>query len=389
MPLCCMICFIGHWGLSAMSKAGEREKIIIRTSVIGILANVFLAAFKTAVGLLSHSIAIVLDAVNNLSDAFSSLITIIGTKLAGKPADRKHPYGHGRVEYMSALIISVIVLYAGITSFIESVKKIITPETPDYSTVTLVIVAVAVVVKFFLGRYVKSVGEKVDSDSLINSGEDARLDAVISASTLAAAILYMTMHISVEAWLGALISIVIIKAGVEMLGDTHSRILGQRAESELTREIKKTVCSVEGVRGAYDLILHDYGPDQTLATVHMEVPDTYTADKIDAMTREIQKRVFEQHHVIMTAVGVYSVNTKNDAVQQMRQKIRETIMSHDHVLQMHGFFADPEKKTIRCDVVIDFMEEDMQGLFRTIKEAVQQLYPDYHVQMTLDTDVSD
>ncbi|MBR3359221.1 MAG: cation transporter [Solobacterium sp.] len=371
------------------AKKPNREAIIIRTSIIGILANVFLAAFKTAVGLLSHSIAIVLDAVNNLSDAFSSLVTIIGTKLAGKPADRKHPYGHGRVEYMSALVIAVIVLYAGVTSFVESVKKIIHPALPDYSTVTLVIVAAAVVVKFFLGRYVKKVGQEVDSDSLVNSGEDARLDAVISASTLAAAVLYMTMNISVEAWLGALISLVIIKAGVEMLGETHSRILGQRAEGEVTREIKETVCSVPGVLGAYDLILHDYGPDRTLASVHIEVPDTYTADRIDAMTREIQHKVMEQNHVIITAVGVYSVNTKDDAVQQMYQNIRDTVMAHDHVMQIHGFFADPEKKTIRFDVVIDFMEEDMHGLFDTVRKEVQELYPDYQLHMTLDTDVSD
>ena len=371
------------------TKKPNREAVIIRTSVIGILANVLLVAFKTAVGLLSHSIAIVLDAVNNLTDAFSSVVTIIGAKLAGKPADRKHPYGHGRVEYMSALVIAVIVLYAGITSFAESVKKIIYPELPDYSTVTLVIVTAAVVVKFFLGRYVKKIGEEVDSDSLVNSGEDARLDAVISASTLAAAILYMTMHISIEAWLGALISLVIIKAGVEMLGETHSRILGQRAEGEVTREIKETVCSVPGVLGAYDLILHDYGPDRTLASVHIEVPDTYTADRIDSMTREIQHKVMEQNHVIITAVGIYSVNTKDDTVQRMYQNIRDTVMAHDHVMQIHGFFADPEKKTIRFDVVIDFMEEDMRGLFDTVRREVQEMYPEYEIHMTLDTDVSD
>ncbi len=161
----------------------SREKTIIRTSVIGIIANVFLSAFKAVIGVLTNSIAIVLDAVNNISDAGSSLITIVGTKLAGKAPDKKHPFGHGRVEYLSAMIISVIVLYAGLTSLTESVKQIIHPETPDYSTVSLIIVGVAVIVKIVLGRYVKSVGVKVKSDSLINSGEDARLDAVICASS--------------------------------------------------------------------------------------------------------------------------------------------------------------------------------------------------------------
>ena len=132
----------------------SREKTIIRTSIIGIIANVFLAAFKAVIGIMTHSIAIVLDAVNNISDAGSSLITIVGTKLAGKEPDKKHPFGYGRIEYLSAMIISVIVLYAGITSFVESVKQIIHPETPEYNTVSLIIVAVAVVVKILLGRYV-------------------------------------------------------------------------------------------------------------------------------------------------------------------------------------------------------------------------------------------
>ena len=198
----------------------SREKTIVRTSIIGITANVFLAAFKAVIGLLTKSIAIVLDAVNNISDAGSSLITIIGTKLAGREPDKKHPFGYGRIEYLSAMIISMIVLYAGVTSFIESVKQIFDPQTPEYNTVSLIIVAVAVVVKIILGRYVKSVGEKVNSDSLVNSGEDATLDSVISASTLVAAAVFLLSGISLEAWLGAVISAVIIKSGVEMLRDT-------------------------------------------------------------------------------------------------------------------------------------------------------------------------
>ena len=218
----------------------SREKTIVKTSVIGILANVFLAAFKAFVGFTSNSIAIVMDAVNNLSDAASSVITIVGTKLAGKEADRKHPFGYGRIEYISAMGISFLVLYAGITAFIESVKKIISPETPDYSFASIAIVTVAVLVKIILGRYVKAVGERLNSDSLINSGEDATLDSVISASTLVAALLYLFFNISLEAWLGALIAVVIIKSGIEMLSDTLSKILGERADAALSLRILST-----------------------------------------------------------------------------------------------------------------------------------------------------
>ena len=245
-----------------MAKEVSRDKIIIRTSIIGILANIFLAAFKAGVGILSHSIAIVLDAVNNLSDAMSSVITIVGTKLAGKQPDKKHPLGYGRIEYLSATIISLIVLYAGITSFVESIKKILQPEKADYGTITLVIVAVAVVVKLILGRYVKGIGEEVKSDSLIASGSDAMLDSIISASTLVAALIYLGTGISLEAWLGALISVIIMKSGFEMLRGTISQILGERVSGKFTKEIKATICTLPNISGAYDLILHNYGPDR-------------------------------------------------------------------------------------------------------------------------------
>ena len=154
----------------------KRERTIVRTSIIGIIANVFLATFKAIVGLLSHSIAITLDSVNNMSDVASSLITIIGTKLAKKQPDRKHPWGHGRAEYLSSMIIAVIILYAGITSFVESIKKIIHPETPDYSTAAIVIVSVAIIVKVILGTFVQKTGRRVNSDSLVNSGRPYGLD---------------------------------------------------------------------------------------------------------------------------------------------------------------------------------------------------------------------
>lgn len=367
----------------------DREKIIVRTSIIGIAANVFLAAFKAFVGIFSNSIAVVLDAVNNLSDALSSVITILGTKLASKPADKKHPYGYGRIEYLSAMIISVIVLYAGITSFVESVRKILAPETPEYSTLSLIVIAAGVIVKILLGTYVKNVGKQVNSDSLVNSGEDARLDSVISASTLVAALIYMFVHVSLEAWLGAIISLVIIRSGVEMLRDTLSRILGERAESDMTKEIKRTVCSVDGAIGAYDLILNDYGPDRMMGSVHVEVPDYFTADRLDEMTREIEDRVFEKHNVILTAVGFYSHNTKDDEAARIREKIRDIVMNHEHVLQMHGFYVDLERKTIRFDAVIDFMAEDRNALYAQILQEVQTAYPDYALQIQMDSDISD
>lgn len=373
-------------GENIVQESARRDKIIIRTSIIGILANVFLSAFKLVVGLISSSIAIVLDAVNNISDAASSLITIIGTKLAGKEPDKKHPFGYGRIEYLSAMIISLLVLYAGITSLTESVKKIIDPATPDYSAAALIIVAVAVLVKILLGRYVKSTGEKVNSDSLINSGTDATLDSVISASTLLAAIIFIVSGVSLEAWLGAVISIVIIKSGIEMLRDTLSKILGERADAELARRIKETVLSFPGVSGAYDLVLNNYGPDTYNGSIHIEVPDTWSAADLDEMLRAISVKVYQEHHVILTAIGVYSVNTKNDEAARMEKQIRERVMSHEHVLEMHGFYVNETKKTIRLDVVISFDAKDRGAVFSAVSDEIREMYPDYELQLALDTD---
>ena len=364
----------------------SREKTIVRTSITGIIANVFLAAFKAVIGLLSNSIAIVLDAVNNISDAGSSLITIVGTKLAARKPDKKHPFGYGRIEYLSAMVISVIVLYAGITSFVESVKQIIHPETPDYSAVSLIIVAVAVVVKILLGRYVKATGEKVNSDSLINSGKDAMLDSVISASTLVAAGIFLMFHISLEAWLGAVISIVIIKSGVEMLRDTISQILGEPNDPDLVNRIKQTVKQFPEVQGAYDLVLHNYGPDTWNGSIHVEVPDTYTADQLDRLIRNIQSEVFKEHRVILTAIGVYSVNTKDEENIRIREKVREIALSHEHVRQIHGFYLDQDEKTMRFDVVISFNAGDRREVYTEVVADVQQAFPDYQLQIAMDTD---
>lgn len=368
---------------------GSREKTIIKTSIIGIIANVFLAGFKAVIGVLTHSIAIVLDAVNNISDAGSSLITIVGTKLAGREPDKKHPFGYGRIEYLSAMIISVIVLYAGITSLVESVKQIIHPETPEYTTVSLIIVAVAVVVKIVLGRYVKGVGEKVNSDSLVNSGEDATLDSIISASTLVAAAIFLIFHISLEAWLGAIISVVIIKSGIEMLRDTISQILGERNDVELARSIKQTVMEFPDVHGAYDLVLNNYGPDNWNGSIHIEVPDTYSANDLDKLIRDIQTTVYMQHHVILNAVGVYSMNTSDPEVVETREKVRDIVFSHEHVKQMHGFYLTKDEKTIRFDVVVSFDAKDRAAVYKEVVADVQKAFPDYQLQVALDTDYSE
>ena len=374
---------------AAAESTGTREKIIVRTSIIGIVVNLLLAAFKAVIGLVSSSIAIVMDAVNNISDAGASLITIIGTKLAGREADKKHPFGYGRIEYLSAMIISMIVLYAGITSLIESVKKILNPDVPDYSAVSLVIIASAVIVKIILGRYFVGTGKKVNSASLINSGEEATLDSVISASTLLAAFVFIIFHISLEAWLGAVISIIIVKSGFEMLKDTVSQILGERNDPELAKEIKETVNGFPDVMGAYDLVLNNYGPDSWNGSIHIAIADTYSVDKLDQLVRSIQEEVYQKHKIILTAIGIYSVNTRDTKISEAQKKVHDIVLTHEYVLQMHGFYIDNDKKSMRFDVVISFNAPDRKAVFWEVFEDVTKAFPGYDVQMALDTDFSE
>ncbi|MEE8826693.1 MAG: cation diffusion facilitator family transporter [Eubacteriales bacterium] len=369
-----------------------REGVIVKTSAVGILTNVVLAAFKAFVGLASNSIAITLDAVNNLSDAMSSVITIIGAKLAGKAPDKKHPFGYGRIEYMSSLIVAAIVLYAGITSLIESVKKIIHPEVSDYSLLTLIIIAVAILVKLALGAYVKKKGNEVNSGSLIASGSDASFDAILSASVLASAILYLATRISLEAIVGAVIAVIIIKSGIGMIGESVSSMLGERVGCELAKNIKATVAEDPDVLGAYDLFLNDYGPDRYMGSIHVEVPDTMTACEIDAMSRRIFKSVYSKYGVMITAVGIYSHNTGDDEASRMLADIRRRVMAHTGVLQMHGFYVDFEAKTITFDTVLEFKNAEGQTaeeVYAQILDEIRNAYPDYNVHITCDRDMSE
>lgn len=375
-------------GEGSYETALKRNKTIVRTSIIGIAANVMLAAFKAAVGAISNSIAVTLDAVNNLSDAISSIITIIGAKLSAKRPDKKHPLGHGRAEYLSAMIVAAIVLYAGITAFTESVKKIIHPETPDYSTVSLVIIAVAVLVKIILGTFVKRQGVKVNSGSLIASGSDALFDAVLSSSVLASAIIYLIWGISLEAYVGVVISIFIIKSGIEMMKETVNDIIGKRSDPELTKQIKSLICSDGSVMGAYDLIINNYGPDKNYASVHIEVADTLTADEIDVIERRLTEKVYSETGIILTAIGVYSYNTQDNESAQIREKIRKTVMAHEWALQIHGFYVDVSDKNMRFDVVLSFDIEPKEALGILYSETAE-LFPDYKVSIAPDVDLSD
>ena len=374
---------------SSTSEATKgRARQIIRTSWIGIITNVLLARFKAAVGILASSVAIVMDAVNNLSDALSSVITIVGTKLSQRPADRNHPFGFGRIEYFSAIIIAVIVLSAGITSLIESVKKIFNPTEPEYTTVTLVVIVVAIVVKLILGQYVKRKGDQLKSDALIASGSDALFDAVITLATLISAGVMLLWGVSLDGILGALISIVIIKAGIEMLASPVNELLGTSISAEFTKQIQKEVSDFEGVHGVFDLILHNYGPDVKIGSLHINVYDTMSAHEIHGLTRKITTKMYERHGIIMT-VGVYAVATGENRRAELQTKVMQTLAGHQDIVQVHGFYYSEKENMLSVDVVPDISIHDDDAFASQLTNDIQPLVPGMQVVIVVDHNYSE
>ena len=354
----------------------SRDQIIIRTSLVGIAANLFLALFKAVIGIVSHSIAVTLDAVNNLSDALSSVITIIGAWLAGRRPDKEHP-----------IMVAAIVLYAGITSAAESVKKIIHPEIPAYTNISLVIIAAAVIVKILLGSYFKAKGRQASSAALEASGADASFDAVLSLSVLACALVFKMTGISLEAFVGLLISVFIIRSGIGMMMETVDDIIGKRADPEKVRQIKELIMEEPRVRGAYDLFINNYGPGRDYASVHVELPDTLTVEEVDQITRRVQQKVYTGTGVVLTGVGVYSYNTRDEEAARIRNTVMETILQHEWALQVHAFSADTKAKKMRFDVVFSFDIDQNEG-YETIMKEIETLYPDYTITITSDMDIA-
>ena len=364
----------------------DRTKKIVRVSIVGIAVNVVLVIFKAFVGLVSGSVAVILDAVNNLSDVLSSTITIIGTKLSAKAPDKKHPYGHGRVEYITSAIISAIVLVTGVLSLKESIEKTVTRQKAEYSAVSIIIIVGAILAKIAVGIYFKKMGKSLTSGALTASGTDALSDAMLSGGTLVAAVISLAWGVSTEGIIGIVISLFIIKTGVGIIKETFDSIIGTRADSELTEKLKEKLCSYENVQGCYDLALHNYGPNQIIGSAHIEVPDEMRAKDIHKLTRKISADIYAEFGIILT-IGIYASNCGGDA-EIIRADLEKIAAGYNGVLQIHGFYLDEEHKTVTFDLVIDF-KADGQTVSEQITKRIKEKYPQYVFNVVIDSDYSD
>ena len=358
----------------------QRNKEIVKISIYGILVNLVLVGFKAVVGLIANSISIILDAVNNLTDVLSSVVTIAGLRLATKRPDRKHPFGYGRVEYFSAAVVAMIVLAAGIMALKESIEKIIAPEEADYSVVSLVIIAVAVLVKFFFGRFVKNKGKALNS-----GGVDAISDAALSLSVLIGAVISFIWHISLEGYIGILIAVMIIKTAVEIMRDAVNDLIGARVDDGITARVKKTIEKFSEVQGVYDLALHNYGPNKIIASAHIQVGDELHTREIHRLSRQIEVQVYEKYGIILT-LGVYAAN-ESGKYKKMKQEVETIVKDYPTVVQVHGFYVDEVEKVISLDLVFSFEEKDAVAKMREIQRKINKLYSGYKVYTVLDTDI--
>ena len=275
----------------------------------------------------------------------------------------------------------------GLTAIKESAEKIINPGEIDYSVASLIIIAVAVVVKYVFGKHVKKVGKDLNSQSLIASGQDAFMDAVLSFTTLIAAIINFIWHLSLEGYLGVIIGLFIIKAAFEMLKETANTLIGERADKEFTDKIKEKVCSYNEVQGAYDLSLHNYGPSKIIGTVHIQVRDDMTAEEIHRLTKQMTIDIYKEFGIIMT-IGIYAAND-NEEFADIKKEITRIISEYQEVKQIHGFYVDKINKSVYFDLIIDFEARSHEEIRDEIISKLKEKFKEYSFIIILDADISD
>ena len=367
----------------------QREKGILKTSIVGIGGNVVLVIIKSIIGLLAGSVSIVMDALNNLTDALSSIITIVGTKLSSKKPDKKHPFGYGRIEYITSAVIGIIILFAGGAAIYESILSIIDyfkeGTMPSYNGVSLIIIGVAVFIKVILGLIFKNRGKKYNSDALSASGTDALFDSLLSTGTLIGAIISNYLHFYVEGYIGIIIGLFILKSGVEVIKGAVTYIIGGKFDEELAHKIKDEISHIDGVLGAYDLILNNYGYNRYIGSVHIGVKDDISAKEIQEIERQVNTIAYTKYNIIMTT-GIYAENTSSPISKEIKEKIMNIIKDHPTILQMHGFYLDDVKQMVNFDLVISYDEKDTNSLLKLINDELTKSYPQFYFYINVDRD---
>ena len=368
------------------NKIENRSKKIIHVSVLGIVMNVILSVTKMIIGLIVGAISIVLDAVNNLSDAISQIVNIIGTALSNKAPDKKHPFGYGRVEYVTGQVIAAIIIGVGVVSIKEAIEKITNPGEPNYKPYTIVILSIAIVFKLAYALYTRIVGKKLKSQNLVATSTDSLMDSFLTLATLIAGLIVILGGFNIEGYVGCVISLLIIKAGVELMLESIKSLIGERIDSDLSKNIKDLINSYDEVIGAYDLILHEYGPSKTLGSVHIEVDENMKASEIHTLTRKISEEIYSKIGIFLT-IGIYATNDSNAEIRNIKDTINEMVAENKNILEIHGFFV--KESRVSFDLVFDFSCKDRYEMVAYFKKILEEKYPNYQFDIVIDNDISD
>lgn len=363
----------------------EREGVITAVSALGIAVNLLIAAAKVVLGLFASSIAIVSEGVNNASDAMTSVLTLVGSRLAGKHPDAKHPFGYGRVEYLTSLVIAGLILFTGIEMLISSVRLIFEPSELNVSVPALAVVAVSAVIKFLLGVFTVSAGKRSGSGALVGVGLDCRNDSFISVVTILSAVIFIVSGVSVDAYVGALMSLLVVKAGFDVLRDTVSELLGRPGDAELAAKLYREIRSTPGILGAVDMMLHNYGPDAYSGSVNVEIDHEKTVGEVYDFLHALQLRIMREYNVTLV-FGVYAVDGDHEEVRVIRQRIAEFVRAHEHVKSFHAVYLDPASPRLYCDLIVDYELHDWSLLRGEFTDFMRESFPERELVLTIETE---
>ena len=365
-------------------KKENRQKLITQTSLLNIIANVIIAIIKIILGLTSGSLAIISEGVNTASDAISSVITLVGNKLSAKHPDEKHPFGYGRVEYLTTMVLSLLILYTGIEMVRDSVDGILHPASMTISYLSIGIVAVSAVCKFILGFYTMSMGKKAEASSLTMLGEECRNDSFLSIVTILSSILYLKAQISIDAYAGLIFAILILKNGWESLMDTISDLLGRPGKEDLAKNLYKEIRRTDGIINAADLMIHNYGPNSYSGSINIEIDHKKTIGEIYESIHELQLRIMHEYHVTMV-FGIYAVDRDHPLMCEMRKYIGDFVRNTAHIRSFHALYLSEISDKIYCDLVVDYDLRDWEGLEADFVSYMKKKYPN-EIELTVETE---
>ena len=363
----------------------NRNKIIRDTSILGIVANLLIAGIKVVLGVLTSSVAIVSEGVNNAGDVLTSVLTMVGTRLAAKHPDAKHPFGYGRLEYLTALVIAVVILVSGVEMLIESVKLIFRPEPLAVSYLALGIVAGSAVLKFALGLYTIAMGRKANSSALEAVGVDCRNDAFGSAITIVACVTFLTTGVSIDAYAGIVISALIVKSGVGVLKGTVAELLGRPGETELARRLYRRIRETEGIESAADMMLHNYGPDAWSGSVNVEMDHGLTVGEVYRILHALQLAIMHEEKVTMV-FGVYAVDNDHEESKRVREAVLEYVRQQEHVKSFHAIYLEPGTNRIYCDLIVGYGLKDWDALREDFTAYMKDRFPANEIALTIETE---